>query len=160
MIVYGMIGLAILPIIFGIGLKRTLTSPEPSVARATAEFLLCTFSICLFFALRLSFHVIIVCLFSLSFHYCFCLSHSVSIAVKEVSCVVHNETTLEKTVNYRIRSVDPSFVNPYDLGLFRNFTQVFSTSPIYWILPLPLPFGHDDGLHFDTRPTLSSSQSS
>ena len=81
---------------------------------------------------------------------------TVSVLVKEIRCVVTNETTLEMTVNSRIRSSNPAFQNPYDLGLMANLKQVFSSSPLMWILPLPLPFNHDDGLYYRTRHTTSN----
>ncbi len=76
--------------------------------------------------------------------------------MKEVKCVINNETTLEMTLNYRMRAGNPSFENPYDLGVIANLKQVFSSSPLMWILPLPLPFNHDDGLYYETRPTTSN----
>ena len=53
MIVYGMIGLALVTGIFAYGVKRSAEVDPPSIVRVLSELILCVVYLCFFFAFRL-----------------------------------------------------------------------------------------------------------
>lgn len=56
-----------------------------------------------------------------------------------MSSVLSNETTIENSINYRMRHRNPHFVNPYDVGVLANIRQFMGESAWEWFVPRPLP---------------------
>ena len=77
-----------------------------------------------------------------------------------INFAIHNLTTIESLEkNYvRVNSSDSKDgelggplgkrPNPFDVGNYRNFIQVFGAKPLYWFLPVFTSLG--DGCHFQT----------
>lgn len=81
-------------------------------------------------------------------------------AMASVSCmagfhlylIVTNQTTIEMMDNGKRRRQDPSYENPYDLGVRRNFQSVFGVGRLYcsWLIPGGTLL-HGDGIAFEKR---------
>ena len=69
----------------------------------------------------------------------------------QASAVLTNETTIESSINYRMRHRNPRFRNPYNVGTLENIRQFMGESPWEWLVPRPLPRTARAGLVFPMR---------
>jgi hypothetical protein len=65
------------------------------------------------------------------------------------SLLLSNQTTIEKSDKDRFATTGIKSFNFYDQGSLRNFTSVFGSNPLLWLLPLA-PNYKGDGIIFDS----------
>ena len=76
---------------------------------------------------------------------------TVPLLISQLSTVFCNETTLENSINYRMRHRNPHFVNPFNVGVVANVRQFMGDSVLEWFIPRPLPRTPKAGLSFPLR---------
>lgn len=87
---------------------------------------------------------------SFLFQSLFCCT-TVPLLISQLSTVFCNETTLENSINYRMRHRNPHFVNPFNVGVVANIRQFMGDSVLEWFIPRPLPRTPKAGLSFPLR---------
>ena len=103
-----------------------------------------------------------VCVLVLSFHHSWrnTASHvfvAVPLLSSQLSTVLWNETTLENSINYRMRHRNPHFLNPFNVGIAANVRQFMGESVLEWFIPRPLPRTPKAGLSFPLRKNTPTS---
>ena len=63
--------------------------------------------------------------------------------------ILSNQTTIEKSDKERFATTGIKCFNYYDQGTYRNFTSVFGSNPLFWLMPFA-PNYKGDGVIFDS----------
>ncbi len=63
--------------------------------------------------------------------------------------LLSNQTTIEKSDKERFATTGIKSFNYYDQGTYRNFTSVFGSNPLFWLIPFA-PNYKGDGVIFDS----------